>query len=373
MGAKIPMLDLGPEIEELWDELRTALEATLRSTRFILGPNVVAFEREAAEWLGVRRAVALNSGTDALVLGLRALGIGEGDRVVTSAFTFVATAEAICRVGATPVFVDIDPASFNLDPARLAAHREGPDGERIRLVMPVHLFGLPVDMDAVEALCGPRGIPVFEDAAQAFGATWRGRRIGSFGRVAAFSFFPSKNLGAYGDGGLLATDDDDLADTVLELRNHGALDKYLARSIGYNSRLDEMQAAVLRVKLPYVDAWNERRREVARRYGEGLAGLDLVETPGEAKDAHHVFHQYTLRVRDGRRDELEKRLGDAGIASATYYRVPLHRLAPFGGTGGADADLPETERASEQVLSLPIGAHQPEAVTARVVAAILGD
>ena len=174
-------------------------------------------------------------------------------------------------------------------------------------------------------------------------------------------------------GGLLATDDGDLADTALELRNHGARDKYLARSIGYNSRLDEMQAAVLRVKLPRVDAWNERRREVARLYREGLAGLDFVETPGEAEGAHHVFHQYTLRVRDGRRDELEKRLGDAGIASAVYYRVPLHRLGPFGESGGPDADLPETERASEQVLSLPIGAHQPEAVTARVVDALRGD
>ncbi|MBW2281656.1 MAG: aminotransferase class I/II-fold pyridoxal phosphate-dependent enzyme, partial [Deltaproteobacteria bacterium] len=200
MGAKIPMLDLGPEVEELWDELRTALDATLRSTRFILGPNVVEFEREAAEWLGVRRAVSLNSGTDALVLGLRALGIGAGDEVVTSAFTFVATAEAICRVGATPVFVDVEPASFNLDLERLAAHLDGPAGERTRLVIPVHLFGHPVDMDAVLSLCEPRGIPVFEDAAQAFGATWRGRRVGGFGRAGAFSFFPSKNLGAYGDG-----------------------------------------------------------------------------------------------------------------------------------------------------------------------------
>ncbi|MBW2414510.1 MAG: DegT/DnrJ/EryC1/StrS family aminotransferase [Deltaproteobacteria bacterium] len=371
MGAKIPMLDLGPEVEELWDELRTALDATLRSTRFILGPNVVEFEREAAEWLGVRRAVSLNSGTDALVLGLRALGIGPGDEVVTSAFTFVATAEAICRVGATPVFVDVEPASFNLDLERLAAHLDGPAGERTRLVIPVHLFGHPVDMDAVLSLCEPRGIPVFEDAAQAFGATWRGRRVGGFGRAGAFSFFPSKNLGAYGDGGLVVSDDDSFADTVLELRNHGALDKYEAHSVGYNSRLDEIQAAVLRVKLPHVDAWNDKRREVARLYREGLAGLDGVETPDEAEGAHHVFHQYTLRVRDGRRDELERRLGDAGIACAVYYRVPLHRLAPFAQPPGTE--LRETDRASEQVLSLPIGAYQPEPVTARIVAALRGD
>jgi dTDP-4-amino-4,6-dideoxygalactose transaminase len=362
MSTKIPMLDLGPEVEELWPELQAAFEAALRSTRFINGPNTQAFEREAAEYLGVRRAVALNSGTDALVLGLRALGVGPGDEVITTAFTFVATAEAICRVGARPVFVDIEPRSFNMDPAQLEA-RLARDRDRVRAVIPVHLFGHPADLDAICAICDPLAIPVFEDAAQAFGATWRGARVGSLGRAAAFSFFPSKNLGAYGDGGLLASDDDELAEAAISLRNHGARDKYLAESIGYNSRLDEFQAAVLRIKLPRIEAWNEKRRTLARRYAEGLASVDWIETPGEAEGAGHVFHQYTLRVRDGRRDPLEQRLSDAGIASAAYYRAPLHRLAPFA----CDDPLPETDRAAEQVLSLPIGAHQPEAVTVRVL------
>ena len=366
MSAKIPMLDLGPEIEELWDELQAAFETALRSTRFIGGPNVQGFEREAAAYLGVRHALALNSGTDALVLGLRALGVGNGDRVLTTAFTFVATAEAIRRVDAEPVFVDIDPLSFNMDPAALEA-RLADDRDGVRAVIPVHLFGHPADMDAIEAVCAPLGIPIFEDAAQAFGATWRGRRVGGLGRASAFSFFPSKNLGAYGDGGLFTTDDDTLAERVEALRNHGARDKYLATSVGYNSRLDEFQAAVLRIKLPRVDEWNRARCEVARRYGEGLAGVEAIETPGVAEGAGHVFHQYTLRVRqgsrDGSRDRLEQRLADAGIASAVYYRVPLHRLEPF-----ATRDpLPHTNLASEQVLSLPIGAHQPEAVTARII------
>ncbi len=365
MSAKVPLLDLGPEIEELWPELQAVLESVLRSTRFILGPNVQAFELEAAKYLGVRRSVALNSGTDALVLGLRALGIGPDDQVITTAFTFVATAEAICRVGAEPVFVDIEPHSFNMDPARLES-RLAKDRERVRAVIPVHLFGHPADIDAIRGLCDPLGIPLFEDTAQAFGATWRGGRAGALGRASAFSFFPSKNLGAYGDGGLFATDDDELAEAVLAMRNHGARDKYLAESIGYNSRLDELQAAVLRIKLPHVDAWNEARRAVARCYSDALAGVDWIDTPCEAEGAMHVYHQYTLRVRDGRRDQLERQLADSGIASAAYYRVPLHRLEPFA----SDDPLPETDRAAEEVLSLPIGAHQPEAVTARVLDAI---
>lgn len=364
MSSKIPMLDLRPEVEELWPELQAKLESVLRSTRFVLGPEVEAFEREVAHWLGVRHAVSLNSGTDALVLGLLALGIGPGDAVATTAFTFVATAEAICRVGARPVFVDIDPATLNLDPARL---EERLALEPVKLVIPVHLFGHAADMDAIGSICAERGVPIFEDAAQAFGATWRGRRVGSFGRAAAFSFFPSKNLGAYGDGGLLVTDDEALAETAIALRNHGARDKYQAASIGFNSRLDELQAAVLRIKLPRVDAWNERRREVARRYREALAAVDWIEPPVETDGAHHVYHQFTLRVGDGRRDALERRLADAGIASAVYYRAPLHRLPPFPW----DEPLPETDRAADEVLSLPIGAHQPEAVTARVLDAIL--
>jgi len=362
MSPKIPMLDLGPEVQELWDELLPALHDVLRSTRFILGPNVTAFERESAEWLGVRRAVALNSGTDALILGLRALGVGPGDEVITTSFTFVATAEAICQIGAKPVFVDIERDTFNLATAQVEA-RIGPN---TRAVVPVHLFGHPADMDELIAVCAPRGIPILEDAAQAFGATWRGRRVGSIGNAAAFSFFPSKNLGAYGDGGLFTTDDDAVADSAIALRNHGARDKYLAQDLGYNSRLDELQAAILRIKLPRVDAWNEARRAVAQRYTDGIAHMAGITPPSEREGARHVFHQYTLRVTDGGRDELERRLSEHDIACAAYYRAPLHTLPPFRST----AELPETERAADEVLSLPIGPYQSAAISEQVLQAL---
>ncbi|MCA1791858.1 MAG: DegT/DnrJ/EryC1/StrS family aminotransferase, partial [Thioalkalivibrio sp.] len=259
---RIPVLNLTPEIEELWDELNDAFQRVLRSGQFILGPEVEAFETEVADYLGVKHAIGVNSGTDALVIGLRALGIGPGDEVITTPFTFFATGESIANVGATPVFVDIDENSFNIDPSLI----EDAITPRTKAILPVHLFGRPCDMDAVMGIAERHGLEVVEDAAQSFGARLGGQQSGTFGRVGAFSFFPSKNLGAFGDAGLLATDDDEVAESARMLRAHGSRTKYHNETLGYNSRLDSLQAAFLRVKLPRVDAWNERRRDVAATY-----------------------------------------------------------------------------------------------------------
>ena len=272
---RVSILDLTPEIEGLWDELTAAVHRVLRSGHFIMGPEVKAFEEEVADYLGTRHAVGLNSGTDALVIGLRALGVGAGDEVILPPFTFFATAEAVSLLGATPVFVDVKLDTYNLDVARV----EAAVTERTKAVIPVHLFGRPVDMAPLMALAERRGIAVLEDCAQSFGATYRGQMTGTLGHVGAFSFFPSKNLGAYGDGGLLATDDDALAEAARKLRTHGSLRKYHNEIVGYNSRLDAMQAAILRVKLPHIDAYNAGRRRVAARYTAAFEGVEGLVPP----------------------------------------------------------------------------------------------
>jgi dTDP-4-amino-4,6-dideoxygalactose transaminase len=354
----VPFLDLARETESLGEELREALEGVLRTGRFIFGPNVGALEEEIAAYLGVRHAVGLNSGTDALIIGLEALGVGKGDEVVTSPFTFVATAEAIYRTGATPVFVDIDPVTFNLDPGAV----EDRITDRTRVLLPVHLFGHPADMDPLLEIAKRRGLRVVEDAAQAFGAEYRGRKAGGLADAAAFSFYPTKNLGAYGDGGMLVTDDDEVADRARALQNHGALDKYRSGLPGHNSRLDEVQAAVLRVKLPRVDAWSDVRREMARRYGEELASVPDVASPSEAPWARHVWHQYTIRLPRDLRDPIREKLTAAGIATAVYYPAPLHTLGAYR----SETPQPEAERAAEEVLCLPIGPTLPEDTVPRV-------
>ncbi len=344
---RIPMLDLSQEIDALWQDLNEAIQRVLRSGQFILGPEVEAFEREVAAYLGVKHAIGVNSGTDALMIGLRALGVGPGDEVITTPFTFFATAEAISNVGATPVFVDIDPKTFNIDPARIE-ERITP---RTKAILPVHLYGQAADMDPILDLARRHGLKVLEDVAQAFGGSYKGKKLGTLGDAGAFSFFPSKNLGAYGDGGLIATDDGAVAEMARMLRVHGSRRKYYNEMVGYNSRLDSLQAAILRVKLPRLDRLNEARRQVARRYTEALAGLPGVEVPVEAPYAQHVYHQYTLRIIDGRRDQVQKRLAEAGIATMIYYPVPLHRLPVYA---GVDCACPEAERAASEVLSLPI-------------------
>lgn len=345
---RIPILDLKPEIQAHWEEFTAASREVIESGMFIGGPNVQAFEKEIAQYLGVKHAIACNSGTDALVIGLRALGVKQGDEVITSPFTFFATAEAVSLIGAVPVFVDIDPDTFNLDVAQVEAHIT----PRTRAIIPVHLYGNAVDMEPLLALARSSGLRVLEDVAQATGGEYFGRKLGSLGDLGAFSFFPSKNLGAFGDGGLMTTQLDEVADTCRLLRNHGSRKRYYNEMLGYNSRLDEMQAAFLRIKLKYLDEANQGRREVASRYTEMFLGTDAIVAPVEARGAKHVFHQYTLRIRGGKRDEVHARLGEAGIATMLYYPVPLHRLQVYERM--AHAPLPQTELASQEVISLPI-------------------
>ncbi|WP_337844909.1 DegT/DnrJ/EryC1/StrS family aminotransferase [Thermus sp.] len=341
------MLDLRPEVNELWGELQGAIARVLRSGQFILGPEVEAFEAEVACYLGVKHAIGVNSGTDALVIALRALGIGPGDEVITTPFTFFATAEAISLVGATPVFVDIDPRAYNLNPELI----EPAITPRTRAILPVHLYGQAADMNPILALAEKYGLKVLEDVAQAFGGEYKGRKLGTLGHAGAFSFFPSKNLGAYGDGGLIATNDDEVAERARMLRAHGSKRKYYNEVLGYNSRLDALQAAILRVKLPYVDRWNEARRQVARAYHELLGDIPGLLLPYEAPYAKHVYHQYTVRVLGGRRDEVRMRLREMGIETMVYYPTPLHKLPVYTYLGYS---LPEAEKIASEVLSLPM-------------------
>ncbi len=354
------MLDLQSEVTALWPELQAAIERVLRSGHFVGGSEVEAFETEAAAFLGVRHAIGLNSGTDALVLGLEALGIGPGSEVITTPFSFFATSEAILRVGATPVFGDVDPRTGNLNPATLP----GLVTPRTRAILPVHLFGLPMELRPVLELAAEHDLAVLEDCAQAFGATHAGRRVGSIGHVGAFSFYPTKNLGAYGDAGMVVTDDDELAQHLQSLRNHGSSpsEKYRHERLGHNSRLDALQAAVLRVKLPLVDGWNARRRELAASYHTALApwagwALELPPLHDE-----HVFHQYTVQVLEDRRAAFEGALQARGVAFSRFYPVPLTHQ-PIGRTFG---QAPVASALAERVLSLPLHPWLPEDAPARV-------
>jgi dTDP-4-amino-4,6-dideoxygalactose transaminase len=337
--TQIPLVDVKAQYAPLIPELKERFAAVLDSGRFIFGPEVEAFEREAAAFLGVPYAIGVANGTDAIVLALEALGIGAGDEVICPSFTFYATAEAISRAGAIPVFADIDPETLNLDPEDVAA-RVTP---RTRALMPVHLFGRPVPLAELAGL----GLPMVEDAAQAFGADG----VAQTGVCSTFSFFPTKNLFALGDGGLVTSLDAEVADRVRMLRFHGSRDKVTFELIGTNSRLDAIQAAALRVFLPHLTGWNDARREAAARYADLGLG-ELVELPRE--DAGHVYHMYV--VRSGQRDELRDALGAAGIASASYYVTPLHLQPALRHLGYEPGSLPETERAAAENLALPLWA-----------------
>jgi dTDP-4-amino-4,6-dideoxygalactose transaminase len=358
-SAFIPILDLKPQYETLKLSIQDAVNRVLESGQFVMGPEVRAFEREAARYLSTRYAIGVNSGTDALFISLRALGVGPGDEVITTPFTFFATAEAISHVGATPVFADIDRRTFNIDPALI----EEKITPHTKVILPVHLFGHAVDMAPILALAEKYDILILEDVAQAFGGKYQGRQLGTIGDVGAYSFFPSKNLGACGDGGLIATNDSKLAELARMLRVHGAKEKYRNEVVGYNSRLDELQAAILRVKLPYIDQWNAERRRVAEQYNELLEDLPAVETPIEAAYAEHVYHQYTMRIMNGRRDEMKKKLVKAGISTMVYYPIPVHELPIYS---YLKFDLPQACKAASEVLSLPIWPQISRTVQERV-------
>lgn len=344
-APRIPILDLSPEIDELWDELNAAMQRVMRSGQFIMGPDVLAFEQEVADYLGVKHAVGVNSGTDALIIGLRALDIGPGDEVITTPFTFFATAESISSVGATPVFADIDPHTYNIDPERIREQIT----PRTRAIMPVHLYGNPCAMDEIMAIAQEHNLLVIEDCAQSFGARYKGKQTGTIGHVGAYSFFPSKNLGAFGDGGLLVTDDDQVADLARMLRAHGSRKKYHNEMIGYNSRLDTIQAAILRVKLPHVDRWNEGRRQVAELYNHLLVSIPKISLPVISNG--HVFHQYTLSIPDTNRDIIVQNLRKNGIESMVYYPIPQNLLPIYS---DKQLSFKNSEIASKSVISLPI-------------------
>ncbi|TQV86630.1 DegT/DnrJ/EryC1/StrS family aminotransferase [Aliikangiella coralliicola] len=342
----IPMVDLKQQYLELKQEIDDGLQAALESTQFILGPNVQAFEKEAAEYLGVKHCLGVNSGTDALHLALIAAGVGKGDEVITTTFTFIATAEAISYVGATPVFVDVDPKTFNMDLGQVRKNINS----KTKAIIPVHLFGQPVNMPELVELSQLHNIKIVEDCAQSFGADINGKQTGSFGDIGAFSFFPSKNLGCFGDGGLISTNSDEIFEHLNVLRNHGMSVRYHHTEIGYNSRLDELQAVILRVKLKHIDRFNDNRRRVDSLYKTFLAETDVV-TPFEDKTGKHVYHQYTCL--HPKRDQIMQALQQAKIACAIYYPIPLHRQDVYQ-EQFKNLSLPNAESIVEKCFSLPI-------------------
>jgi len=360
----IPILDLTVQYHALKEEMQAAISGVLESGHFIIGPNVKAFEREMATFLDTEHAISLNSGTDALHLGLRALGIGEGDEVITTPFTFVATTEAIGIVGATPVFVDIDPRTFNIDPRLI----EAAITPRTKAILPIHLYGAPAPMPEIMRIARLHGLAVVEDCAQAIGADIDGVKVGNFGDVGCFSFFPSKNLGAYGDGGLITAHSDTLAERILALRAHGGRVKYYHETLGVNSRLDELQAAILRVKLPHLRSWTDARRAVASRYQAAFADVASVTPPFEDPRARCVYHQYTIRV--AQRDAVRSELNKAGVQTMVYYPVPLHLQQVHESLKLGPGSFPESEAAAQEVLSLPIYPELSEQAQQTVIEAV---
>ncbi len=358
----IPLVDLVAQYHSIKNEIDAAVNATLESGHFILGPAVTRFEESIASYLGVDHAIGLASGTDALVLALRALNIGAGDEVIIPAYTFFATAGTVMSVGATPVFVDVDPSTYEIDVAEIET-RITPG---TKAIIPVHLYGHPADMDPVMELARAHGLKVIEDNAQGFGAEYKGRKTGSIGDIGCLSFFPTKNLGAFGDGGMVVTNDSALAERMRMLRTHGWKKKYYSEEVGYNSRLDALQAAILQAKFPHVDAWNEKRREIAERYSEQLASL-RVTVPMECEWGRHVYHLYVIR--SDRRDELQAFLKQKGIASEVYYPLPPHLSVPCRKFGYKEGQFPFAEQASRETLALPLypelsGTQQDEVVNA---------
>jgi dTDP-4-amino-4,6-dideoxygalactose transaminase len=346
LNKNIPMLDIKAQHEPLKDDIREAIREILDSGRFILGKNVKNLEEEIASYINTKKAVGLASGTDALYLSLRALDIKQGDEVITSPFSFIATAESITYVGGTPVFVDIDSKTLNMDISKL----EEKITPKTKAIIVVHLFGLPTDMNELMEIAKKHDLKVIEDCAQAFGASYGKEPVGSIGDCGCFSFYPSKNLGAYGDGGMMTTSNPEIYKKISLLRNHGTVEPYKHDFIGYNSRLDEIQAAILRIKLKHIDTYNRNRQNIADIYSSVLS--DLVTCPHVMNDRTHVFHQYTIR--SSRRDEIRIALKEKSVSSVVYYPITLHCQKAFKFLGYKSGDFPASEAAAREVLSLPI-------------------
>src|SRR3989304_1988055 len=409
---QIPMLDLKLEYEYMKKEIDSAIGRCLEHQQWILGPEVKELENKIAEYIGVKHCIGISSGTDALVLSLRALAIklkgkeyfDKTDEIITTPFTFTATGDAILRAGATPVFVDIDPATYNIDPVKIREYLSqtshsteehenvivrdkvpkqsqkgdsslmhemafsAKDSNKVVGIIPVHLYGLACQMDEIMDIAKEYNLFVLEDVAQAFGGMWKDKKLGSIGNSGAFSFFPSKNLGGFGDGGMVSTNEDVTADMVRMLLKHGGRDKYNVDHIGYNARLDTLQAAILLAKFKYIDEFNTKRRGIAVAYNEGFRNNDKITVPESLKDSHHVYHQYTIRVTDGKREALQKYLHEKGVSTMIYYPVPLHRMKVFGdGRCKIAGGLQNSEESTLCVISLPVEPLQSENDTAYVV------
>jgi len=358
---RVPLLDLRRQYAQVREEIVRALERVCDSQQFILGPEVAQFEKEVSATIGVHDTVGCASGTDALWLALVAAGVQPGDSVITTPFSFFASASAIVRAGARPVFADVDARTLNLDPAQVAGRLKSTPN--LRAILPVHLYGQCADMDAFLSIAAEGRLALIEDAAQAFGAGWRGKRAGSLGNAAAFSFYPTKNLSAAGEAGCVTTQDANIAERMRSLRNHGSRERYFHDEIGWNSRLDGMQAAVLRVKMKYLEEWNRQRRARAGTYDSLFTRAGLRQSDGNdaqspvqflecLPQAQHIYHQYVIRAQ--RRDELKQFLGKAGVGAEVYYPLPLHQQKCFAYLGYREGDLPQAERAAREVLALPM-------------------
>ena len=364
----IPLVDLRAQYERIKDEIDAAIQRVVQHGQFILGAEVKAFEKEIASYLNVNRAVGVASGTDALQLALLACGIKPGAEVITTPFTFIATAETIAKCGATPVFVDIDPKTYNIDPAKIEPRLT----EKSRAILPVHLYGQPADTDLILKLARKYNLSVIEDCAQALGAEYKGKKVGSLGDAGCLSFFPSKVLGAYGDGGMVVTNSSEIAEKVEMLRNHGCKEKYYHLVPGFSSRLDSLQAAILRVKLGHLGNWIELRRQKASVYSQLFDQIDGIQPPYVAPDSYHIFNYYTIRLENshGDRDKLREHLSAKGIATAIYYPLSLHLQEVHKALNYQNGDFPESEQAQEQVLSLPMYPELDEWQIDEVVAGI---
>jgi dTDP-4-amino-4,6-dideoxygalactose transaminase len=347
VNLRIPQIDIVRQYKSLKKEIDEAVSEVLSSGHFVMGRWVGEVEETVARLTGAKHGIGVASGTDALDLALMACDVRPGDQVITSPFSFVSVAEVALRMGAKPIFVDIDPKTYNIIPEQVASAIE----DSTKAIVPVHLYGQSVDMDPIMAASARRGIPVIEDAAQAIGAKYKGKPVGSIGTMACLSFYPTKNLGCYGDGGMVLTNDDAMAEKVASLRKHGQVEKYKYKYIGLNSRLDSIQAAILLAKAEKIRDWNERRRQVASLYNEMLAGLP-VETPHEADYAYHIYHQYTVQVDE--RDKLQKFLVEKGVGTAVHYPIGLHLQEAYSLLGYREGDFPNCDRASRRVISLPM-------------------